>query len=89
MESQSSAKVALFTWTTALWKILTIDNLRRIIINVDWCCTRKKVGESMDNMLFHCPLPRDLWSFFLGGGGYNGYAKEDHGAAGLLDVALW
>jgi len=29
--------------------------------------------------------------FFWGGGGggyYNGYAKEDHGAAGLLDVAL-
>ena len=36
-------------------------------------------------MLFHCPLPRDLWSFFFG---RVEHAKEDHGAAGLLDVAF-
>lgn len=56
-------KVAFFAWTSALGKILTIDNLcHRNIIIVDWCCMSKQHGESVDHLLLHCIMPSGLWS---------------------------
>ena len=55
-------KVAFFAWTTALGKILTIDNLihwRKVLVN--WCCMCKRDGESVSHRLFHCLVVRYLW----------------------------
>ena len=60
-------RVAFFSWTAALGKLLTIDNLRRRhLIIVDWCCMCKRSGESVDHLLLHCPLAWELWSMMLG-----------------------
>jgi hypothetical protein len=60
-------RVAFFSWTAALGRLLTIDNLRkRNLILVDWCCMCKKGGESVDFLLLHCPLAWELWSMVLG-----------------------
>ena len=55
--------VAFFSWTAALGKILSIINLqkRRMVI-LDWCCKCKKCGETMDNLLIHCPIALRLWT---------------------------
>jgi hypothetical protein len=50
-------------WTTALRKILMLDYLRTgNIIVMDWCCMCKKSGESINHLLLHCELARDLQS---------------------------
>jgi hypothetical protein len=60
-------RVAFFSWTAALGRLLTIDNLRkRHLILVDWCCMCKKSGESVDHLLLHCPMAWELWSMVLG-----------------------
>uniref|UniRef100_A0A2N9J9J5 Reverse transcriptase zinc-binding domain-containing protein n=1 Tax=Fagus sylvatica TaxID=28930 RepID=A0A2N9J9J5_FAGSY len=56
-------RVAFFTWTAALGKILTTDNLRkRRVIILDWCCMCKSSGESTDHLLLHCSVAWELWS---------------------------
>uniref|UniRef100_A0A2N9GTW6 Reverse transcriptase domain-containing protein n=1 Tax=Fagus sylvatica TaxID=28930 RepID=A0A2N9GTW6_FAGSY len=56
-------RVAFFTWTAALGKILTTDNLRkRRVIILDWCCMCKSSGESTNHLLLHCPVAWELWS---------------------------
>jgi hypothetical protein len=45
----------------ALGKILTLDNLRkRLVIMMDWRCICKKSGESVDYLLLHCEVAREL-----------------------------
>ncbi|KAL4639460.1 hypothetical protein ACB092_03G220100 [Castanea dentata] len=66
-ESQSldscSPWVAFFSWTTALCKILTIDNLRkRHFVVLEWCYMCKRCGESVDHLLLHYPIAYEMWS---------------------------
>jgi hypothetical protein len=56
-------KVAFFAWLAALWKILTMDNLRkRHVIVVDRCCMCKKNRKSVGHLLFHCEIAFALWN---------------------------
>jgi hypothetical protein len=55
-------RVAFFVWTSALGRILTLNNLRkRSFIVVDWYCMRKRSGESIDHLLLYCEVARELW----------------------------
>ena len=48
--------------SATLGKILTADNLRKSnIILVSWCCMCKANGETVNYLLLHCPLARELW----------------------------
>ena len=58
-----SPRIAFFTWSTSLGKILTTDNLRkRRVLVLDWCYMCKSCGESLDHLLLHCPIACELWS---------------------------
>jgi hypothetical protein len=58
--------VAFFVWSAALGKILTHDNLcKRNVIVIEWCCMCKKNGESMNHLLLHCEVARELWSYIF------------------------
>jgi hypothetical protein len=47
-------------------KILTHDNLHKSnIVVVEWCCMCKKNGESINYLLLHCEVARELWSYVL------------------------
>ena len=56
------SRVAFFVWTVALGTILTIDNLHKKVLILDWCCMCKSNGESVDHFLLHCPIVYELWS---------------------------
>ena len=59
--------MAFFVWTTALGKILTIDNLRKKRVRITyWCYMYKCNGKSVDHLLLRCPIASDLWSMVLG-----------------------
>ena len=61
------SRIAFFSWTAALGKLLTIHNLRkRHLIIVDWCCMCKQNGESVYHLLLHCSMTRELWSMVFG-----------------------
>ena len=59
-------RVAFFSWTAILGRILTIDNLwkRRVLI-LDWCCMCKSHGESVNYLLLHCPIAQELWNLIF------------------------
>ena len=58
-----SFKIRSFLWTMALGRILTSNNLRkRQVVVIDWCCMSKKDGETIDHLLLHWPLARELWN---------------------------
>jgi hypothetical protein len=61
--NQAPPMAAFFAWTTALGKILTVDNLRkRKIIIMDRCYLCKRDGESVDHLLLHCDVASTLWN---------------------------
>ena len=54
-------KVGFFLWVGSLGKILT-DNLRKWnIVLVGWCCVSKRGGETMDHLMLHCSVAREMW----------------------------
>ena len=58
--------VAFFSWTAALGKILTIDNLqKRHLVVLEWCFMCKRCGESVDHLLLHCPIAFEMWSMIF------------------------
>jgi hypothetical protein len=60
-------RIAFFSWTAALGRLLTIDNLRkRHLIILDWFCMCKQSGESVDHLLLHCFMAQELWSMVFG-----------------------
>lgn len=60
------AKVASFTCTTVLGKILNIDNLQgRNITVIEWCCKCKNNGEPVDHLPLNFDIARELWSLTL------------------------
>ena len=62
-QSKVHPRVAFFSWTTALGKILTTNNLwKRHIAVLERCFMCKRCGESVDHLLLHCPIAYDLWS---------------------------
>jgi hypothetical protein len=57
---------AFFVWTVVHSKILTLDNLGRrglVVVNRCWLCEME--GESVDHILLHCAVARDLWNAFF------------------------
>jgi hypothetical protein len=55
-------KVAFFTWSAALGKILTVHNLmKRHVTVINRCCMCRRHGESMD-LLLHCEAACALWN---------------------------
>ncbi|KAF5461636.1 hypothetical protein F2P56_017715 [Juglans regia] len=60
--NKAPPKAVFFTWTSALGRILTTDNLRkRRIVILDWCCMCKRSGETVEHLLLHCETSRALW----------------------------
>jgi hypothetical protein len=60
-QNKDPLREAFFNWTTALGKILTMDNLRtQYIIVVDGCCMYKRIGEFIDHLLLHCEIVNTL-----------------------------
>ena len=65
-QSKVPPRVAFFSWTAALGKILTIDNLRkRHFVVLEWCFMCKRCGESVDHLLLHCPIAYEMWSMIF------------------------
>ena len=61
--SKVPTKVAFFSWTASLGKILTTENLwYKGVAVVDWCYMCKKSGELVNHLLLHCPITYELWS---------------------------
>ena len=55
-QSKVSQRVAFFSWSAFLDKILTTNNLRkRRMLVLDWCYMCKSCGRSVDHLLLHCP----------------------------------
>jgi|UniRef100_A0A2N9G010 hypothetical protein len=60
------SRVAFLIWTAVLGKLPTIDNLRkRKMVLVNRCCMCKANEESVDHLLLHCPLAKELWDSVL------------------------
>jgi hypothetical protein len=65
-KSKAPPRVAFFVWTAVHSKILTLDNLGRrglVVVNRCWLC--ESDVESVDHLLLHCAVARDLWTTFF------------------------
>ena len=60
MAIEGPPQVAFFSWTVALDKILTIDNLQKRHLVLEWCFMCKRCGESIDHLLLHCPIAYEM-----------------------------
>ena len=61
-ETRPLLRVVFFVWIVALGKILTLNNLIKLqVIVMDWSCLCKKSLESIDHLLLHREVVRDLW----------------------------
>ena len=61
--SKIPLRVAFFSWTPTLGKILILENLWYEGVTIaDWCYVCKKSGESVNHLLLHCPIAYELWS---------------------------
>ena len=68
--TKAPPRVALFVWSAALGKILTVDNLSKknmVLVNICGMC--KKDEESIDYLLLHCESAQFLWDAFFSGFG--------------------
>ncbi len=65
-KTKAPPRVAFFSWTAALGKILTAENLRHHgIILVNWCYMCKVVRESIDHLLLHYTYAKELWDMIF------------------------
>ena len=65
-QSKVPPRVAFFSWSASLGKILTTNNLRKQrVLVLDWCYMCKNCEESMDHLLLHCPIACELCSLVL------------------------
>ena len=56
-------RVTFFSWSAALGKVLTIDNLHTWgLMLQEWCCMCKRNGESVNHLFLHCSVASDLWA---------------------------
>lgn len=61
-KTKAPPSVAFFMWEAAYGAILTGDNLwARKKIYVNWCYMCKGDGESVNHLLLHCPVAKDIW----------------------------
>jgi hypothetical protein len=61
--TQVPSRAAFLTWSTALEKTFTLDNLRKChVIVINRCCRHKKTEESVDHFLIHCDVASALWN---------------------------
>ena len=59
-------RVAFFSWTAALGKILTIDNLQKMhFVVLEWCFMCKRCGESVDHLFLYYPIAFEMWSMII------------------------
>jgi hypothetical protein len=64
--TKALSRVAFFVWSTALGKILTLNNLRKKnMVLVNRCGMCKKDEESIDHLLLHCECAQFLWNAFF------------------------
>ena len=65
-EASAPQRVSFFIWTAAWGKILTCDNLmRKGYVLASWCCMCRCSRETMDHLLLHCKVAREVWNFIF------------------------
>jgi hypothetical protein len=75
-------------WMTAFKKKITLDNLRKShIIVVDWCCSVRKV-ESINRLLIHYEVARELEFSFSVSRRCMGYYSKGERFVGELEGTI-